>query len=103
MTDGSDPIVYGGIRTTGAVRLRVAPEKDERNPRPEPLPHKSTLVSEAVRHLMNRQLEELRQRVDQVPIGRARTERALDIIFELYRGPLFCGDSRAHPRRPQRV
>src|SRR5439155_23739862 len=53
-------------------------------------PHKATLVAEAVRHLALRQCDELRDRVAEVPRGRARVQASLDILFEQYSGPLFA-------------
>ena len=53
-------------------------------------PHKATLVGEAVRHLAERQLEELHQASEGGRAGRARTQRILDLLYDLYSGPLFA-------------
>lgn len=53
-------------------------------------PTKAVLVSEAIRHLAGLQLEEIRARTERVGTGRARVERILDVLFDLYSGTLFA-------------
>jgi len=53
-------------------------------------PVKAALVSEAVQHLAVRQLDEMRSRSAGSGSGPARVERVLDVLFELYSGPLFA-------------
>lgn len=53
-------------------------------------PDKAALVGEAVRHLILLQIEELRTTTMHLDPGRGRTERVLDVLFEVYSGPLFA-------------
>jgi AcrR family transcriptional regulator len=53
-------------------------------------PHKDALVTEAVRRLAERQIAELRRRIDLAPRGRARVRHAFDTLYEQYSGPLFA-------------
>ena len=77
---------YVGL-TTPAVAQRAGVSRGAQQ---NYFPHKSTLVAEAVRHLALRQCDELRERVAEVPGGRARVQTGLDILFEQYSGPLFA-------------
>ena len=77
---------YVGL-TTPAVAARAGVSRGAQQ---NHFPHKTTLVAEAVRHLALRQCEELRERVADVPRGRARVQAGLDILFEQYSGPLFA-------------
>src|SRR3954454_19001301 len=77
---------YGGL-TTPAVAQRAGVSRGAQQ---NYFPHKSTLVAEAVRHLALRQCDELRERVAEVPGGRARVQTGLDVLFEQYSGPLFA-------------
>jgi len=77
---------YVGLTTPAVARRAGVSRGAQQNW----FPHKSTLVSEAIRHLGVRQLDELRERVDQVPQGRARVQAGLDILYEQYSGPLFA-------------
>jgi hypothetical protein len=45
---------------------------------------------EAVRHLGRLQREAVKERVQDVPEGRARVQAGLDVLFEAYSGPLFA-------------
>jgi AcrR family transcriptional regulator len=77
---------YVGLTTQGvASRAGVS-----RGAQQNYFPHKATLVAEAVRHLAMRQIDELRERLDAVPRGRARVQTGLDLLFEQYSGPLFA-------------
>jgi AcrR family transcriptional regulator len=73
--------------TTPAVARRAGVSRGAQQ---NSFPHKTTLVAEAVRHLGRQGLEALQERVDTVPRGRARVETGLDVLFELYSGPLFA-------------
>lgn len=53
-------------------------------------PHKATLVTEAVHHLADRQLEQLRTVSGDGTDPRERVQAALDLIFAQYSGPLFA-------------
>ena len=53
-------------------------------------PRKDVLVAEAIRHLAARQLQDLHDRIAAAPGGRTRIRRALDVVYELYSGPLFA-------------
>src|SRR6266550_8121506 len=77
---------YVGL-TTPAVARRAG---ISRGAQQNYFPHKTTLVAEAVRHLALRQCDGLRERVAEVPRGRARVQAGLDILFEQYSGPLFA-------------
>jgi AcrR family transcriptional regulator len=77
---------YVGLTTPAVARRAGVSRGAQQNY----FPHKSTLVAEAVRHLGVRQLEELRERVDAVPGGRARVQAGLDTLYEQYSGPLFA-------------
>lgn len=50
---------------------------------------RATLLAAAITHLSERLNAELRDRIASLPRGPARTERALDLIWELYSGQLF--------------
>ena len=77
---------YAGL-TTPAVARRAGVSRGAMQ---NWFPHKATLVAEAVRHLGRQSRNELMQRVDTVPRGRARVEAGLDVLFEQYSGPLFA-------------
>jgi len=77
---------YAKVTTQGvAARAGVS-----RGAQQHHFPTKAVLVSEAIRHLAGLQLEEIRARTDQVGSGRARVERILDVLFDLYSGTLFA-------------
>jgi AcrR family transcriptional regulator len=73
--------------TTHSVALRAG---ITRGAQQHHFPRKDVLVAEAVRHLTERHLAEMRTRVDAVPRGRARLRHTLDIVYEQYSGPLFA-------------
>jgi AcrR family transcriptional regulator len=77
---------YTGLTTSGVARRAGVSRGAAQNY----FPHKATLVAEAVRHLGERQCEELQARVGEVPGGQARVQRGLDVLFEQYSGPLFA-------------
>jgi|tagenome__1003787_1003787.scaffolds.fasta_scaffold20912430_2 AcrR family transcriptional regulator len=77
---------YVGLTTPAVARRAGVSRGAQQNY----FPHKATLVAEAVRHLALRQRDELRDRVAEVPRGRARVQTGLDILFEQYSGPLFA-------------
>jgi AcrR family transcriptional regulator len=77
---------YPGL-TTAAVARRAGVSRGAQQ---NYFPHKTTLVAAAVRHLAERQIEELREHVSAAPHGRARVQACLDILFEQYSGPLFA-------------
>jgi AcrR family transcriptional regulator len=82
------------LLTVGYARLTtsaVAARADvSRGAQQYHFPHKATLVAEAVRHLGKRQVAELRALGTGLSERRARSERVLDAMFELYTGPLFA-------------
>ena len=76
---------YGGLTTSGvALRAGVS-----RGAAQHHFPDKATLVSEAVRHLADLQLEELQAGAGRSGRGRARVEHALELIYAQYGGELF--------------
>lgn len=77
---------YGRLTTSGVARRAGVSRGAQQNY----FPHKRVLVAEAVHHLSRRQIEELNTRVAQAPLGPDRLHLALDILFELYSGPLFA-------------
>lgn len=77
---------YGGLTTLSVARRAGVSRGAQQNH----FPHKQTLVVEAVRHLGQRQLDELRRRLRATARGRAQLEVALDILFEQYSGRLFA-------------
>ncbi len=77
---------YGGLTTLGvAARAGVS-----RGAQQNHFPRKIDLVGEAVRHLAQRQLDELYSRLRDVPSGRERVAAALDVLFDQYSGRLFA-------------
>ena len=52
-------------------------------------PSKAELVAAAVDYLAERRAEQLRAEAAQLPEGRDRVGRALDLLWESHRGPLF--------------
>ena len=52
--------------------------------------NRETLVIESVRHMSNRELELLRDRIAALPQGRKRVAGAIDFIFDLYSGTFFA-------------
>jgi AcrR family transcriptional regulator len=77
---------YANLTTAGvAARAGVS-----RGAQQHHFPHKRALVAEAVAHLARRQLQQVHETSSQVAPGRVRTERILDLIYELYTGPLFA-------------
>ena len=77
---------YAGL-TTPAVAHRAGVSRGAMQ---NWFPHKATLVTEAVRHLGRQGRDQLMERVDTVPRGRARVQAGLDVLFEQYSGPLFA-------------
>src|ERR1700749_3146624 len=77
---------YVGLTTPGVARGAGVSGGAQQNY----FPHKVTLVAEAVRHLGQLQLEELRSRLPAVEGGPARVQAGLDVLFEQYSGPLFA-------------
>jgi AcrR family transcriptional regulator len=78
----SGPVAF----TTNAVAERA---RVTRGAQQHHFPRREVLLAEAVRHLAERQRYALRTQIGTVPPGRARLRRALDVIYELYSGPLF--------------
>lgn len=75
--------------TTSAVAARAAVSRGAQQYH---FPHKATLVAEAVRHLGQRQVGEVRAlgaALAAEPAG-VRVRRVLDTTFEMYGGPLFA-------------
>jgi AcrR family transcriptional regulator len=52
-------------------------------------PQKTTLVAEAVAHLAALALDQIRETSARAASGTRRTEEVLDLLYELYSGPLF--------------
>lgn len=52
-------------------------------------PTRENLVAAAVEQLGEIQIAELRSRAAELPSGRSRIERAVDMVLNLYSGPLF--------------
>lgn len=52
-------------------------------------PTREDLVAAAVEHVGEIQIVELRARAADLPSGRSRIERAVDMVLNLYSGPLF--------------
>ncbi len=77
---------YVGLTTPGVARRAGVSRGAQQNY----FPHKVTLVAEAVHHLAERQIEELRRRLAAVERGPALVQTGLDILFEQYSGPLFA-------------
>ncbi len=77
---------YVGLSTSAVARRAGVSRGAQQNY----FPHKQTLVMEAVRHLGRLQREAVRERVQDVPEGRARVQAGLDVLFEAYSGPLFA-------------
>lgn len=77
---------YVGLSTSGVARRAGVSRGAQQNY----FPHKQTLVMEAVRHLGRLSREAVRDRVQDVPRGRARVQAGLDVLFEAYGGPLFA-------------
>lgn len=84
-----DELVDGGYAklTTQSVAARAGVSRGAQQ---HHFPVKAALVSEAVQHLAIRQLDEIRSRSVRIGSGPARVERILDVLFELYSGPLFA-------------
>jgi AcrR family transcriptional regulator len=77
---------YAGLTTPGvAARAGVS-----RGAQQNHFPRKIELVAEAVRHLAHRQLDELRDQLQDVPNGRRRVTAGLDVLFDQYSGRLFA-------------
>jgi AcrR family transcriptional regulator len=73
--------------TTSAVAHRAGVSRGAQQ---RYFPRKEVLVSEAVRHLAQRQVHDLREQIAGTPKGRARAQRALDVVFEQYSGRRFA-------------
>lgn len=81
-------VEFGYARlTTSAVAHRAGVSRGAQQ---RYFPHKEMLVSEAVRHLAQRQIHDLREQIASTPKGSARAQRALDIVFEQYSGRRFA-------------
>ncbi|MEV7554573.1 TetR/AcrR family transcriptional regulator [Amycolatopsis sp. NPDC089917] len=52
-------------------------------------PTREDLVAAAVEHVGEIQIVELRARAAELPSGRSRIERAVDMVLNLYSGPMF--------------
>jgi AcrR family transcriptional regulator len=52
-------------------------------------PTREDLVAAAVEHVGEVQIVELRRRAGELPTGESRTERVVDMVLNLYAGPLF--------------
>jgi AcrR family transcriptional regulator len=52
-------------------------------------PAREDLVAAAVEHVGEIQIVELRSRAAELPSGRSRIERAVDMVLNLYSGPMF--------------
>lgn len=77
---------YVGLTTQAVARRAGVSRGAQQNY----FPHKATLVAEAVRHLALRAGDELRERLAEIPGGRARVQAGLDALFVQYSGPLFA-------------
>lgn len=77
---------YAGLTTT-AVAQRAGVSRGAQQ---HHFPRKDVLVTEAVRHLAERQVAELRDRIVAAPRGRERARHALDAVYAQYSGPLFA-------------
>lgn len=105
-----DELVESGYArlTTQSVAARAGVSRGAQQ---HHFPQKAALVSEAVGHLAERQLAEFRTVAATVHAGRTRVSRILDIVLELYSGPLFAamieltlaarGDAELAPSVPQ--
>jgi AcrR family transcriptional regulator len=84
-----DELVASGYAklTTASVAARAGVSRGAQQ---HHFPHKRTLVAEAVTHLARRQLEQLHKTSTRVSAGRGRTGCVLDLMYELYSGPLFA-------------
>jgi AcrR family transcriptional regulator len=77
---------YGRFTTLSVTeRTRIS-----RGAQQHHFPQKNALVAAAIRHLADRQIEELRVAAASGRPGAARMQRVLDLIFDLYSGPLFA-------------
>lgn len=83
-----DELVESGYAklTTAGVATRAGVSRGAQQ---HHFPSKATLVGEAVRHLAQRQLAEVRTTTTEGRPGRARVERVLDALYDVYAGPLF--------------
>jgi AcrR family transcriptional regulator len=52
-------------------------------------PSKGELVAAAVEYLTDKRAAQLRGEISAMPAGRGRVERALDLLWESHKGPLF--------------
>src|ERR1700744_3294480 len=76
---------YAGL-TTPAVAARAGVSRGAQQ---NYFPRRIDLVAEAVRHLALRQLDEMQDRLRNVPNGRQRVAKGLDLLFDQYSGRLF--------------
>ena len=76
---------YAGL-TTPAVAARAGVSRGAQQ---NHFPRRIDLVAEAVRHLALRQHDELQDRLRDVPNGRQRVAKGLDLLFDQYSGRLF--------------
>jgi AcrR family transcriptional regulator len=76
---------YAGL-TTPAVAARAGVSRGAQQ---NYFPRRIDLVAEAVRHLALRQLDEMQDRLRDVPSGRQRVAKGLDLLFDQYSGRLF--------------
>lgn len=83
-----DELVESGYAklTTAGVAARAGVSRGAQQ---HHFPSKATLVGEAVRHLAQRQLVEVRTTTAAGRPGQARVERVLDALYDVYAGPLF--------------
>jgi AcrR family transcriptional regulator len=72
--------------TTASVATRAGVSRGAQQ---HHFPRKATLVGEAIRHLAELQLEQVRAGTGRDLAGRARAERVLDLFYDLYSGSLF--------------
>jgi AcrR family transcriptional regulator len=73
--------------TTAAVARRAGVSRGAQQ---NYFPHKATLLSAAVRHLATRHTEELQEQLEGAPVGQARIEVGLDVLYRQYSGRLFA-------------
>jgi AcrR family transcriptional regulator len=77
---------YAGL-TTPAVAARAGVSRGAQQ---NHFPRRIDLVAEAVRHLALRHLDEMQERLRDVPNGRQRVAKGLDLLFDQYSGRLFA-------------
>lgn len=82
-----DELVAAGYAnlTTSSVAERAGVSRGAQQ---HHFPQKATLVAEAVSHLARRQIEQIQQTAARASV-RGRAETILDLLYDLYSGPLF--------------